>query len=61
MDADSLLSDAISSIPGFGVLQQLLKQSFGVEANELVSKYLIVFAIYKFAIWLYEHAYDFLE
>jgi hypothetical protein len=61
MDAESLLSDATSSIPGFGVVQPFLKQTFGVEAQELVSKYLIVFAIYKFAIWLWQHFYDFLE
>lgn len=64
MSADDLsaaFSDATSGIPGFGIVQQFLLQNFGVETNELVSKYLIVFAVYKFLVWFYEKAYGFLE
>lgn len=57
----SAFSEATSSIPGYGVVQQVLLQNFGVEANDLVYKYLILFAVYKFIAWFYDKAHNYLE
>lgn len=51
--------DANTIIPGYTIISQLLLQNFGVDAGELVSKYLILFAIYKAALWLWDKGKDF--
>ncbi|KAH7071514.1 P-loop containing nucleoside triphosphate hydrolase protein [Paraphoma chrysanthemicola] len=51
--------DATTIVPGYTIISQLLLQNFGVDASELVSKYLIFFAIYKAAVWLWDKGKDF--
>jgi hypothetical protein len=57
----SAFVDATSSIPGYGVIAQILLQSYGVDAGKLASKYIIIFAICKAVIWLWDKIYDFLQ
>jgi hypothetical protein len=60
-DLPSAFADVTSSIPGYGIIAQILLNSFGVDASKLVSKYIILFAFYKVTTWLWDKVYNFLQ
>jgi hypothetical protein len=60
-DMSSAFTDVTKTIPGYGILAQILLQSFGVDAGKLVSKYITFFAFYKVAVWLRDRVYHFLQ
>jgi hypothetical protein len=57
----SAFKDATSSIPGYDIIAQILLQSYGVDAGTLVFKYIILYAIYKVVLWLWDKVGDFLQ
>ena len=58
MDATS---HASSMIPGYSIVAPLLLQHFGVDVGTLISKYLIVFAIYQVGIYRWERSSGFIQ
>jgi hypothetical protein len=52
--------DLTSSIPGYGVLSQILLHKFGIDVRDLVSTYLIIFALYQMGHYTYHWLSDFL-
>jgi hypothetical protein len=58
MDA---ISHASSIIPGYSIVAPLLLQYFGVDIGSIISKYLIVFAIYQVGIYLWERGHGFIQ
>jgi hypothetical protein len=53
MDFSSVINDASATIPGYGIVVQIVSRYLGFDLGWLISKYLVLFAIFKASAYIF--------